>query len=1574
MKKKSFKILIGILLILLMLMPYLEVSASTIYYIGTKTLGAKGDTKVIKSDSFKGGNERTGTVPTTNSIYDKSAYYRYITTVSGITPPVGAGTNEIFIRDIKGDETTDAHASFYCLDPTKPFPPSTSGTTYTSAGLLSEMTDAELKNLITETVTVNDLRSLLKDFYYSESINQSTYQTYFEKAYKDRLLQSLADEYNTQDKLYQYLTDDDIKVIQQWALWEKVSQAKMGTIIQRDLNGTGNDDTPTITDEGFYKSERNAFMLSLLGKLSAGLGSEVEAEPVNNVTLQTNLSHVNFVDEGVEYVDLGTYKIGTSLLNVITDIRLYDKENNDVTESGEYQIFVGEEIAMGTNYGTPITGNLNENRNNTNLLNHEFFLRFSNPEKYDSVKMVISYVKQRSVDGEIFVSENDGYQNIIKIETRPLVEVLTSKYDITPKENTDLALRKFITHINEEAVDSREPVLSEVNAAINKGSQTTAHYAHKKNPLLVEHGDTVRYKMRIYNESTIDGHLTSVTDILPAGLSLKTGAGINENWTQVEKLSDGRTIIKYINNPSVKIPGAVLEAGDYKMSSIDITVDILIDNDAPAGIELTNIAFINQQEEDDIDSLPGNVSKDGLNNLLDITNSNLPNYRGHGNDSQTLDQPTWYYKGYEDDDDFEKVILRPFDLALRKYITDVNGTAHDREPVVDVAPLISGSATTATYTHPKNSVLVEKGDVVTYKIRVYNEGGLAGYVTQIKDHIPSGLGFILNHKTNIAQGWTLDETKAELTEAEKLEMPFLTRVDLTKIAPKDENGDYDTNSNATTAAEIDIVKGDVAIITDFAKSKLLPAFNSALGSDGLSYVDVEIASIVLDDRNGNNLRNVAEISGFTDEDGKPIIDRDSVENDLIPGRIDGPYDDDEDYEALHTVAFDLALRKFITNVNDDGNPNTSGDSVDRAPVVNTDGLVDGSKTTATYSHPKTPVMVQKGDLVTYTIRVYNEGMIDGYVKEIRDFLPKGLAYLPQHKKNIDNEWVVESGTNSTVADYPKLDIKLRENDMVGVTDLSKAILIADSPVITTKLREDHLLKKFTYEKGDELDFVDVEIVAVVLEDRQVDSNEKYTGNLKNWAEIVEDADGNDNPISDRDSTPGDLNKHPDGPYEDDEDFEDLATEPMVFDLALQKFISQIDSTAEVRKKTSEQLADRVPEAKIDSNNKITYTKKDTKPPLVGYKDIVTYTIRVYNEGDIAGFAKKVRDTIPEGLTYLPENATNLKYQWYFIDAEGNKVEDIKKAKFIETEYLSRDEAIKRESKDIQPDVDNTILKAFDKDNKVISYKDLQIVFTVNEKATPGAKNLKNIAEISDDEDEDGNPVDDIDSTPGNEKPGEDDIDDEDLEVTYFDLALLKIVTNVELTENGKVKDIATGHTFDMIPEPVVKTDLDERYLDKTEIKYTYKIRVMNEGLVEGYATEVSDYIPDGLEFYEEDQKNNKWSKVEGEAKRVITTDLADVLLKPGESATVEIVLRWINDKNNMGVLTNVAEISKDHNEQELPDIDSIPGNRKPGEDDIDDASVIVAIRTGAAETFFMVSLTMSIIVGLGTVLIKKYII
>lgn len=1577
MKKRILKVLTSIVLIFVMLMPYMQSAANSLNFYKPSILGGAGDTKTISSTSFAGGEEKTGTVPPENTIYDRTGYYRYISDVTGIVPPEGASSDEIYIRELSGDSIDDVNATFYCLDPTRLFPPHPDGTSYTSIGLLREIEGQDLASAIHTDVSPAELASLLQKFYLKDSYDAGELEEYFEKEYKDIIIESLLDGldgFSSTDQIYQYLTDDDIKVAQQLALWEMTSAARFSGPPKRDYNQLGDDDTPL--GESGYKSDRNALFIMLKEYFETSSNDEV----IYDINLKKDHTYAISNEGGVEYLDYGTFRIDASIPNIITDIKLFDQDGNEITDTNSYEIYMGDEAAMGGEFGVLLPGTLRDNRNNTDLLNHEFFLRFENAPSDHSIIMEVEYIVSRYIDAEIFVADNVDYQNIIKLESR-LNESSDMTFATRPENLVDLSLRKFITHVNSEPVDTREPILTGENEAVQKGTETTAHYAHIKKPLLVKYGETIDYTIRVYNESIRDGNLISVADIIPKGLTFIQGPGVNDNWTLTHTYDDGRSLLVYEESSDILIEGATQNmAGDYIFDYYDIHLTLVVDDDAPTGIDLTNIAYILNQREVDFDSIPGNYNAYDDLDFLDISNSQLPNYRGRGNDAYTLDQPTRYYEGYEDDDDFEKVYLRPFDLALKKYITHVNDEeVPSREPVIDVTNLASGGSTTANYTHDKTPVLIDVGDVVTYKIRVYNEGGLPGYAKQIKDHIPAGLGFILNHRTNMNQGWTYEGSEPKLTEAEKSNMGFLTKVDLNNIAAETSPGVYSDTENATAAIEIDIIRGDIEVITSFVEDDLIPAFNSAQGPDGLSYIDVEIATIVLEEAltGGRNLRNVAEISIHADENNNTNIpDRDSEVNDLIPdGRLDGSYDDDEDYENLTTAFFDLALRKFITNVNDDGNQNTADDAVDREPDVNIAPLIAGQND-AIYSHPKTPVTVQKGDLVTYTIRVYNEGMKDGYVKEIKDHIPKGLAFLPQHQVNIDNGWVIESGTDALVSDYPEIDFKLREDDLDGVTNLDNTILAVNSPVLTTRLREDDLLKKILGPHGYDMDSVSVQIVLAVLEDREIDENEVYTGNLRNVAEISLHADEfNNEDVVDRDSKyddiiPEDRLNDLDSFY-DDEDYEDLSTRSLEFDLALQKFITRIESTAEARARTPEELSDRRPVHHIDENRNVTYTKENTAPPLVGVDDIVTYTIRIYNEGDVSGFAKAVRDNMPEGLTYLENHETNIKYQWYFTNADRDRVYNIEDAVYIETAYLSREAALEREANDEEPGLQDTILFLNGKD---FSYRDIQVVFRVNDKAKPGANNLRNIAEIADDEDQYGNEVKDRDSFPANNNPNEDDIDDENLEVTYFDLALLKIVSNVELTENGKTRNIPTGHTFDMIPEPIVKTDLDERYLSTTQIKYTYKIRVFNEGLVEGYATKVADYIPEGLAFYAEDQVNNVWA-YDSEAKGVIvTTDLADVLLKPGEYATVELVLRWINHRNNMGVKTNVAEIYEDYNEYELKDIDSTPKNRIPGEDDIDDASVLVAIRTGAAATYFIVTLTMAIIVGLGTVLIKRYIV
>ena len=88
--------------------------------------------------------------------------------------------------------------------------------------------------------------------------------------------------------------------------------------------------------------------------------------------------------------------------------------------------------------------------------------------------------------------------------------------------------------------------------------------------------------------------------------------------------------------------------------------------------------------------------------------------------------------------------------------------------------------------------------------------------------------------------------------------------------------------------------------------------------------------------------------------------------------------------------FDLALRKYITKINDKDITTLGLNS--RVPKIDLSTLQSG--TTATYRHRKDPIAVEEGDIVTYQLTIYNEGEKAGYASQILDQLPEGLIYVP----------------------------------------------------------------------------------------------------------------------------------------------------------------------------------------------------------------------------------------------------------------------------------------------------------------------------------------------------------------------------------------------------------------------------------------------------------------------------------------------------------------------------------------------------------------------------------------------------
>ena len=203
--------------------------------------------------------------------------------------------------------------------------------------------------------------------------------------------------------------------------------------------------------------------------------------------------------------------------------------------------------------------------------------------------------------------------------------------------------------------------------------------------------------------------------------------------------------------------------------------------------------------------------------------------------------------------------------------------------------------------------------------------------------------------------------------------------------------------------------------------------------------------------------------------------------------------------------------------------------------------------------------------------------------------------------------------------------------------------------------------------------------------------------------------------------------------------------------------------------------------------------------------------------------------------------------------------------------------------------------------------------------------------------------------------------------SYFDLELRKWVTQAIVIENGKTVVTETGHKAEDNPEDVVKVDLRKSKLNDVTVKFKYSIRITNKGEIAGEATEIRDDIPKGLKFVAED--NPDWREENGQ---IVTDKLAGTTLKTGESAEVEIILTWINSEDNLGVLINTAEINKDHNEYGVPDRDSTPGNNVPGEDDIDDAPVMLTVKTGNEIALYIATLLgATMIVAVGIVMIKK---
>ena len=862
-----------------------------------------------------------------------------------------------------------------------------------------------------------------------------------------------------------------------------------------------------------------------------------------------------------------------------------------------------------------------------------------------------------------------------------------------------------------------------------------------------------------------------------------------------------------------------------------------------------------------------------------------------------------------------------FDLAVREYISSVIDSRgiskkfESREPQItqeNLRKLATKNAelsngTTALKTHSKQPINVSSGDIITYTIRIYNEGQINGYAKEITDYIPAGLEFVSPDQSEINRrfGWQAV-----------------------------------TSDNKT-------------IKTEYGANQLIQKFNLQPKDKkySLSYIDIQLQCRVtaITNSDDNFLRNIVEITKIADYNNNPISDRDSTPNNLSDQSKIGynwgesergkGYEDDDDVEValLKGRYFDLALRKFIISVNN--RELKDQNKYDREPVVDTKPIIEATSTTAIYKHKKNPVTIAPGNIVTYVIRIYNEGNIDGYADEITEHLPPELEFV-NNDFNAANGWVLDANdatqrtlkTTLLSAEKDKENIiKGFDNQTLNYKDIKLQLKVKNNvpPLkIITSISE---ISKSS-NQSNIVDRDDRKNASIPSDDKL----SEYRGNQANKTAL------------------DDRDYYYQG-QEDDDDFEKVILQK--FDLALKQFLTKVNNT---------DIKDRIPT--VDSTNYgqlnqngqeiTTMTYKTVKDPIrVENQDTVKFTIRIYNEGTQDGYATLIRNEISESLEYLPESEINKKYGWFYVDEANQPVQDMSKVKYLATDYLSKN---KEKNKD-----DNLIKYFNSKTMTTPEYKDVEIEFKVKEKV-PQNRIIINKAEIAEDSDSTGNTVDDQDSTPSKWTEGEDDQDIEQLYEKYFDLALKLNIQNISIIKDG----IETTNPVKLQnPKETLRIEKNKNELENTVYKIQYLITISNLGEIPGYATEIIDYVPTGLKFNPAD--NPKWKKIDG---RIVNKELKNEIINPGESKTTTITLTWSEENENSKLMSNSAEIGQATNNSNTPDINSTPNNNNDKENDQDSADVIIIKKEKNTKAIIIITIIAILIVIIGTIIIKKFVI
>jgi len=1014
-------------------------------------------------------------------------------------------------------------------------------------------------------------------------------------------------------------------------------------------------------------------------------------------------------------------------------------------------------------------------------------------------------------------------------------------------------------------------------------------------------GDDVLYTITVYNQGNVDANNVEVTDYIPSGMSLSSND--NNGWS--------------VSGSTATHTVSTIASGGTYIINILLTIS---DTSSPG--DYVNYAEISDDDGDDIDSTPDSDNGNDAGGVPDSATDNTVN--GDGTD---------------DEDDHDPALIT-VEETVAAGCTDPCAPNYDEDAVVD-------DSSCEYYSTTCNS------DCTRGDIEVWDDASCSCVVETVT---------VLGCTDMTATNYDPDANCSD-PDACMYDTTVDGCTDPCDPAYNPDSTNEDLCEGYSTACNTDCTRGDLEVWDDASCSCVVDVV-TVLGCTNSNAINYDEDANCDDD----SCEYDTTVDGCTDP-CDPAYNPDSTNEDLCEGY---PTDCNTDCTSGDLEVWDDASCSCIVDVvtvlgctDPDANnydadancPDNSTCTYDTIDEIFDLALIKGISTD--FPGPHCP-----GDIIQFSVAVYNQGEVDATDVEITDYIPDGMSFVDDPR---NDGWTYNGGstatyiipsldagdatgvsiwlqidedyTGATLVNYAEIsedngdDIDSNpdnilgndaggvpnsptDNDVTGVKggldeDDHDPVLIelCDPPTdnydlalikgISTDLPgpycpgDDIMLSIAVYNQGD-VDAYNIEVTDYLPAGTTISSDdnngwmlssdgstatniisyipaggvvgltiiltidEDFTGSsIINYAEISED-DGNDvdsTPDNDNTNDPGGI---PNGTYPDLDD-------PNGTDNTINNQNGDEDDHDVV-------IIDICsPPVEGDYDLALIKGISSDRPDTYCPGDIVRFNMAIYNQGGTEACFIEVTEYIPEGMTFVSDDPRNSNWT---LNADGTQ------ATYIIDECIPPG--------GIFP---------YDSGNP------LSIWLMIDEDFT-GAT-ITNYAEISDD---DGN---DIDSTADNDytndsggvpnSPTDGVINNEKGDEDDHDSHLINICGNEGIYDLALFKDIS----------PNITNANNDMYCPGDDVMFS--IAIYNQGEVDAYNIEITDYIPEGFSLSVND--NFGWVADGDVATNIIS------FLAAGDRTGLSILLT-IDPGHPGGPVVNYAEISADDGD----DIDSTPDN------------------------------------------------